>query len=200
MDKADHVFLRTFSALVLSAVVAYDQQARALGAEEIREITDAALAYLAHEQDLRGFVLVKGWAHSVAHTADLLARLAEHPGVGVSDLERMLDAISDKVLAPTPYPYVDREEFRLGKAVVSILRRDEVPADKVVAWLQKLAGPEPRHKAFVPGEDNVRYHNATALLTALHIMFTYQELPSSFEEGLLPTVHAALKSFMPWFV
>lgn len=46
----------------------------------------------------------------------------------------------------------------------------------------------------------MRYHNAAALLIALHLMLTYQELPAAAKTELLPAVHAALKSFMPWWL
>ena len=68
----DGVFRRSFSALTLSAVVARDNAAPFLTAEEFRRIEQAALAYLRTEQDLRGYDPEHGWMHSAAHTADLL--------------------------------------------------------------------------------------------------------------------------------
>ena len=85
--------------------------------------------------------------------------------------------------------------------MLAVLRRDLVPLARVVAWLQELGSrTEPRNKALVPGQDNVRYHNAEAFLAALHLMLTYQELRTAAKTELLPAVHAALKSFMPWAV
>lgn len=197
----DLVFLRTFSVLVLRWVVSYDAKAGFMLPEELRRIFEAGLQYLADEQDLRGFVPEKGWAHSVAHTADLLLALAEHPSLGAADLERLLHAISAKVLAPTQYPLVNNEGFRLAAAVVAALRREMVPMARVVGWLQELgAGAELLRRTLAQGQDNVRYHNAAALLIALHLMLTYQELRAATRAELLPAVYAALKSFMPWAV
>ena len=76
-----------------------DVQAAFLTGEEFLRIKVAAMEYLAAEQDLRGYVPGKGWAHSVAHTADLLAWLARSPHANDDDLADMLDAISRKLLA-----------------------------------------------------------------------------------------------------
>src|SRR5262245_1657641 len=68
----DRLFRRSFSALTLSVVVARDNASPFLTPGEFRRIEDAALAYLASEQDLRGYDPAVGWMHSAAHTADLL--------------------------------------------------------------------------------------------------------------------------------
>ena len=68
----DSVLGRSFSALMLSVVVARDNADPFLDANDWRRVETAALAYLAAEQDLRGYDAGKGWMHSAAHTADLL--------------------------------------------------------------------------------------------------------------------------------
>ncbi len=52
----DAVFLRTFSALILDCVIDYDNQHPFLEEAEVRQWLDDALAYLARECDLRGYV------------------------------------------------------------------------------------------------------------------------------------------------
>jgi len=196
----DQVFLRTFSVLVLRWIVEHDAVRRFFSPEELKRVFESALRYLSDEKDLRGFVPAKGWAHSAAHTGDLLFALAKHPGIGAEDLDRTLHAISAKVLASTPYPFIDREGFRLSQVVIAILRRDVLPLERVVAWLDLIGGGStPRHQEYRAGEDNVRYHNAEAFLATLHLMLTYQDLPESLKARLLPAVHAAQKSFTPWW-
>ena len=99
---SDTVFRRSFSALVLGFVIKYDNAHPFLEPAEVQSYLDQALEYLAHERDLRGYVAEKGWAHSAAHTADLLAYLARNQALDGRDLERMLHAIAEKVSAPTP--------------------------------------------------------------------------------------------------
>lgn len=198
--EGDKVFLRTFSVLILGAIITYDTKQRILAGPEIWRIMEQGLAYLKAEQDLRGYVPVKGWAHSVAHTADLLTALAGHFDVEADDLERLLYAMSDKVLAPARQALVEKEGFRLGRAVIAVLQRDLLPTERVVAWLDAIAGDQPRRTTFVVGQDNARYHNTEQFLAALHLMLTYKDLPERVREALLPAVHRALKSFMPNFL
>jgi len=70
------IFARSFSALVLSVVIARDNVDPVLDAAAWRAIESAAFAYLSAEQDLRGYDAATGWMHSAAHTADLLKFLA----------------------------------------------------------------------------------------------------------------------------
>ena len=70
------MFLYSFSMLWLALIVEHDTQKPALPGEDIALIVAAALAYFAAERDLRGLVPVKGWAHAIAHSADLFAALA----------------------------------------------------------------------------------------------------------------------------
>lgn len=198
--EGDQVFLRTFSVLILGAIITHDTRQRILAGPEVWLILERGLEYLAAEQDLRGYVPGKGWAHSVAHTADLLTALAGHPDVEAADLERLLYAMSDKVLTPTGQALVEKEGFRLGRAVVAVLKRDMVPMERVTAWLDAIAGEQPRRKTFVVGEDNARYHNTEQFLSALHLMVTYKDLPERVRAALLPAVHRALKSFLPTFL
>src|SRR5262249_6237614 len=60
----DSVFGRSFSALMLSVVVARDNADPFLDVGAWQQIESAALAYLAAEQDLRGYDPDKGWMHS----------------------------------------------------------------------------------------------------------------------------------------
>lgn len=196
----DGVFLRTFSVLIAGAVVSYDAKARVLSASEVREVLEAGLQYLAAEQDLRGYVPVKGWAHSVAHTADLFTALAGHPEVDAAALERVLYAVSEKLLTQTEQALVEKEGYRLGRTVIVLLSRELVPLERVEAWLRSIQGEESRRKAFVAGVDNARYHNTEQFLAALHLMLQYKDVAPGAREALVPAVHRALKSFMPVFV
>ncbi|HYF92029.1 MAG TPA: DUF2785 domain-containing protein [Symbiobacteriaceae bacterium] len=196
--EGDRVFLRTFSVLILGAIVTYDARVRFLEAGEVHAIQACGLTYLMDEQDLRGYVPGKGWAHSVAHTADLLGAVAGHPALGAPDLERILAAIVQKVIAPTAYPYLENEDGRLGRAVLATLRRELLPMEQVAACLHTLAGVEPRYKAFVPGRDSATYHNARCFLRCLHLLLAHPELPAQAREQLPGVVYTVMKSFTPW--
>lgn len=197
-NEGDQVFLRTYSVLLLSAIVTYDARVRFLQEVELRHILKASVAYLADEQDLRGYVPDKGWAHAAAHCGNLLSALAQHPIMGADELEQILMGIVSKVIAPTVYPFLDNEDGRLGRAVLAILRREVLPLNRVARCLSTLAGATPRHTTFIPGRDHATYHNARIFLTCLHLLLAHPDLPAQAKEQLPGLVYEVVKSFTPW--
>lgn len=139
LREPDTVFLRSFSILMLSVIVYRENQHPFLSDAEIHDLLDHGLRYFAVEQDLRGFVPDKGWAHSVAHTADLLKFLARNPKTTAADHERILDAITDKLLLPVVYWYVHSEDERLVSAVMDISKRATLASEIWEAWLDRFA-------------------------------------------------------------
>src|SRR5262245_38755215 len=101
----DAVFNRSFSALSLAVIVARDNAEPVLEANDVRAMLDAALGYFAAERDVRGYLPDKGWAHSAAHTSDLLKFLGRSRFVTVADQARILAAFNRK-LTTTPGVFV----------------------------------------------------------------------------------------------
>ncbi len=75
----DSVFTRTFSALVIALIVDAHRRHAFLTSGELHRVKDEIEDYLCRERDVRGYVDGKGWAHAVAHAADMLAELAQCP-------------------------------------------------------------------------------------------------------------------------
>jgi len=192
----DHVFLRAFSVLILQGVVKRDGRERIFTLDELDAVRQGALQYLLAETDMRGCVPDKGWAHSTAHTGDLLEALAGHPAMGAAHLESILDALAGKLLTPTTYAWLEREDYRLCRCVMTLLRREVLPVARVAAWLEQVAGTEPRYKSYVPGTDTAVHHNVRSFLAALHLLLTYQDLPEAARSELLPAARTTLKSYM----
>jgi hypothetical protein len=128
----DSVLRRSFSALELSLIAAYDLKAPFLTQAEYDALLDAALDYLAAERDVRGYDPEKGWMHSVAHTADLLKFLARNPRLAPAGQARILSAIAAKLEATGPL--VHGEDERLARAVLSLVRRADFDAAAFRAW------------------------------------------------------------------
>lgn len=134
----DSVLLRSFSALDLSLIAAYEIERPFLEPAEFQALLDAALTYLADEKDVRGYVPEKGWHHSAAHTADLLKFLARDPQLAVAEQARILNAIADKLFAPETGVFTFGEDERLALAVLSITRRPNFDAKAFNAWLARF--------------------------------------------------------------
>jgi len=130
---SDTVFMRSFSALVLSVVAARDNAAPYMTAAEFRRLEDAALAYLAAEQDLRGYDARTGWMHSAAHTAGLLKFLARSRFLEPPDQRRLLDAVAAKV-SSAPTVFTHGEDERFARTVLSIVNRSDFDRSAFKEW------------------------------------------------------------------
>lgn len=134
------VLLRSYSALMLAAVVARDNAEPFLTAAESAEIRDAALTYLDAERDVRGFDERLGWIHSAAHTADLLRALARSRHLPVDGQARILDAVGRK-LAQAPVVFGFGEDERFARAVSMLLVRDDFALTSFLDWLKRVSAP-----------------------------------------------------------
>jgi len=137
----DSVFLRSYSTLVLMEIVAYDNAHPFLQQFEIARMLDQVLEYLRKERDLRAWVDGPGWAHAVAHTADLLMMLARSLRLGGPELERLLDGIAERLLEPSGVVLVQHEDERLAYAALNVLRRGLVGRAAMERWLGRFIRP-----------------------------------------------------------
>ncbi len=191
----DTVFRRAFSALVLSEVIRRDNLQPFLSPEAFTQVLTAAVGYLEGEKDLRGFSDTRGWAHGVAHGADLLWRLAMSPRLGQEGLERILQAVATQV-APPGHAYIHNESDRLARVVVTVLLRGQVPPEAFAHWLEGLVSPEGMkswEESFRSEAGLARLHDAKQFLRALHAMLVLRKTPVPHQEQILPQVVSALE-------
>jgi hypothetical protein len=130
--------LRSFSVLVLSLIAYYDIQKPFLSEEELRDLLEAGLDYLASERDLRGYVPGLGWVHATAHTADLLKFIARNPKSEAGAHLQILSGIADRLMQPVAHVYIHDEDERLTMAVVDALKRKTLTHMSVVGWLERF--------------------------------------------------------------
>ncbi len=142
----DDVYRRTFSALVLTACIDRDNIAHLLPVDAVLTWADRALTWFVREKDLRGFVPEQGWAHAVAHGADLVGILARSRHFGATELTVLLDVIADRLVAPTTYRLTHDEDDRLAYATMTILHRNELPRPLFEAWIRRLDATANRPK------------------------------------------------------
>jgi hypothetical protein len=134
----DSVFRRSFSALVLAECVQRDNIAHVLPVDAVVNWADRSLSWYAREQDLRGRVEGKGWAHAVAHGADLLAALAQSRHLGALQLGVLLDVICERMVFSSSRHLTDGEADRLATATLMILQRNLVGQDLLDTWVEAL--------------------------------------------------------------
>jgi hypothetical protein len=192
----DTVFRRSFSALVLAECIERDNSAGIVRPETVLRWGDRLAGWLVREQDVRGYVRGKGWAHAVAHGADALRALAGSPAIGRLELTVLLDVIADRLTGTTEHRFLHGEDDRLAAATMRVLRRDVVGLEVLEPWVARLADAavrsldEGRDPFLVTG-------NVQSFLRALHLQLALAPRPPACRADLLLVLIDRLKQLNP---
>jgi hypothetical protein len=192
LDAPDGVFRRSFSALVLAEVANRDRKRPFLTVDERRALLAAAVAYAGRETDLRGHVGAKGWAHAAAHTADLLAQLAQLTGLTDDDRAQVYDAVAALTTRRHGAIYAYGEDGRLAVAVFAAAKAG-VPATATTALMTALRGP--LVERMTPEFDAPLFaaqRNARNLLFTLYVQGSLSPEATPGERALFDAVKALL--------
>lgn len=136
-EESDSVFRRTFSMLLLPLVLIAHRERPFLSKAEIVQIKESLLRYTHEEKDRRGFVPVKGWAHSVAHCADALDDVAHCTELGENDLREILAAVAP-IVCRKDAVYTCGEEERLSTVILAVLSRGLLPDAELAQWISNF--------------------------------------------------------------
>jgi hypothetical protein len=166
----DSVFRRSFSALVLASVIERDTTIRVLHPSHVLRWADAALHWFVTERDLRGHAGSKGWVHTVAHGADLIAALGMSRHLGADELGVLLDAIADRLSRSSSHYLTHAEDDRLAYATMAILHRDLLPVEALETWVTRLVKP---FELDIAGPLAAAHVNTQRYLRALHLMLRF---------------------------
>ena len=181
----DTVFRRSFSALVLGECIGRDNERPLVPGGKVLEWGDRLATWMLREQDLRGYVPGKGWAHAIAHGADALSMLAASPHVAVPEMTVILDVIADRLLARAETAFTHGECDRLARATMTVLRRNQVPLSVVEPWIRRIAAAAARAQTTGPGEAYLQAGNAEAFLRALYLQLALAPAPPAIRSDLL---------------
>jgi hypothetical protein len=195
--ESDSVFLRTFSILFLAEIVHNDNKHSFLEKADIQTIFEKGIAYLATEKDPRGFIHVKGWAHALAHTADLMMVLAKNHHLAAAELKQILDAVSGKMFRADRYMYIHGEDERLANAVTQVLHRSLLTMEELKTWALTFVGQDWKG-AYMDESRNRAFQNTRNLLRSIYLALKSDEgeLPRRGEvESIFFEV---LKELKPW--
>lgn len=166
------VIRRSYSALMLAEIIGRDNDEHLLPATTVLEWGDLATSWYVRELDHRGWIAEQGWAHAIAHGADLLAALARSRHFGRLELTVLLDVIADRVLTPTSYGWRHGEDDRLAYAVMTLLHRNALDPGIVEPWLARLGEgvKAPRTRGHLDDEwPSPTAKNTSSFLRALHL-------------------------------
>jgi hypothetical protein len=181
---ADSVFLRTFSALIVGVIVSQDEIRRIkrekgresfLSYERFGGWYEASKKYVLDEKDYRGYIPGKGWAHSISHGGDLLRDFAFHSFTSRAEHLDILNILSTQLTTNTEEIYVNNDDNRLARIVVTIMLREELVLADYENWLNDLlARFEGQYWPDFSSEENrgkvVVWFNTTTFLRALYFV------------------------------
>jgi hypothetical protein len=169
--ESDTVFLRAFSVLLLAEIVHNDNKSPLLEKAQVEKIFEKGIWYLGAEKDPRGHVPVKGWAHALAHTADLMLVLAANRHVDAANLWGILATIANKIVHSINHVYIHGEDERLASAVLEILRRDAISLNQLDGWTKSFSRPDGKDwkGAYVEEDRNRAYQNTRNLLRSIYL-------------------------------
>ena len=170
------VLKRSFSALCLSEMAKREAKAPFLGADRYHNLLAEAIAYLEAERDLRGYDASLHWIHATAHTADLLAALADSPLFTAEEAAAILKAIAAR-LSTASGVYTQGEQDRLAAAIVSVIRRNDFGASTFEPWLAHLDDEDRDVWTATSVESLAHYQNHNYMLQALTVRISLE--PSS---------------------
>ncbi len=132
---SDSVFTRSFSALLVANILAKDAEQLTLNDESLQQFFKKIGRYLLLEQDTRGQVEGKGWAHSIAHGADLAATTIKHPKFDFQHAPSILHAL--KLTTWKDVVYINDEEERLVNIIEALLNRS-YSEEALMEWVEQV--------------------------------------------------------------
>nr|WP_246400522.1 DUF2785 domain-containing protein [Jiangella mangrovi] len=209
-EGTDSVLRRSFSASVLSEVIARDNVTHGLHPAAVLTWADQAVGWFLGERDLRGWTPAQGWANAVVHGSDVLGALSASRHLGADELRVLLDVVAERLTTPTRHRFSAGEEQRLAYASMSILHRDLVAIDSLEGWLERLSqawqeDSRPPSKRAAARENTLDYLRALHLQLLLGVQGTPAQNAAStvkampaVRSDLMLALQAALRSSAPW--
>ncbi|MFB9770208.1 DUF2785 domain-containing protein [Lactiplantibacillus modestisalitolerans] len=144
----DAVFQRSYAIVLLSLLVYVHYTGLTfLTDARIQKLVAQTNTYLVLEQDTRGFVQDKGWAHAYTHLGNLLEQLADEPSLTRADkLLTLAIFISRYQHLKTPLIFGEAERLSMYLAVLA--SKDQLYTDYILLAFKKwrtalVMGPEP---------------------------------------------------------
>ncbi|MGH4122181.1 MAG: DUF2785 domain-containing protein [Clostridium sp.] len=187
----DSVFNRTFTLLIIQGILSRHNESEnnLFTEEQIKRIYTSVIAYTKQEKDTRGYVEIKGWAHSTAHTGDVLSEIAQCTEIKKPELIEILKAIKEKVCI-THYAYINCEDERLIGAVTNVFEREILNDEEFLSWIKSFENIEMTGKY---PEDHNLTSNRKNFLSALYFRLKRRNEKKSF----MDTIEQVLNNTTP---
>ena len=166
-EHTDSVFTRSFSALLVAGILAKDTELLVLEEEGLNRFFKKIGRYLLLEKDLRGFVEGKGWAHSIAHGADLASTTIKHPKFDLQYAPFILHAL--KLVAWKDNVFINDEEERLITIIESLIHRG-YSEEALIEWVEQVFDQFEMH-LLTQGYNSLFFSGRTCTLNMMKTLY-----------------------------
>lgn len=170
----DTIFKRSFSILIIVFVVYRHRNKPFLDLKQPRLILEIMNSYTGQENDWRGYVLEKGWAHTGAHCADLLDELANCQEIDRTDATKILNII-EKIVLKSDQPFIFEEDDRLAYAATNVIKRKLLTQDEINAWIDALQPKNPYENSANDHLSWIKYTNTKSFIRSLYVQMKNTE-------------------------
>lgn len=167
-NGTDTVFTRSFTTLLIALILYRDNEDNFLSQDMILKTKDKLIDYINLEKDLRGFVSVKGWAHSIAHVTDAVEELVKSPKIEREYYLKILKVLWSKVLVSTSV-YIHNEDERILIPILEMMSNGLKQAE-VITLIQHIPVELKTQKELIKEEGYwFLYFNCKTFLKSFYI-------------------------------
>lgn len=135
--ETDSVFLRSFSSLLIALILYRDNNDEFLSQTTYQSVLERLVTYCEQENDFRGIVEEKGWAHSAAHISDAIDECARSRYAEFAECRKIWTGLFS-LLDRSPHVFNSEEDERIATAVTAIIELEKVPFGIILDWLSEI--------------------------------------------------------------
>ncbi len=158
------VLTRSFSLLAIVIIIYRHRNNQLLPNELFIEVYTEFMDYFRNEIDFRGYIDEIGWAHSVAHSADVFKQLFRCDELGNKEFKSMFEVIRERFMINT-HVFMSDEDERMVTALHEALKRNVLEEEYILEWIKGFRSFEKLAK--YPEDYNVEV-NIRNLLRSLY--------------------------------
>ena len=182
----DSVFTRSFSSLVISVAFCMHDETPFLAADDVHVIKEAVLRYVSQEKDYRGYVDSKGWAHSIAHIADVLGNIAScdvdsKHCIGREGVQEVLQAVKTLV-CNKEYVYSAEEDERLVTPFMVATDLKIFTTSELISWIDSFNMADNEYWKGTMPDNYYLYVNRKNFMRSLYFRLQSQISTEGFDE------------------
>lgn len=135
-EKSDKVYLRSFTALLLSIILKDDARTRFFNNEQVAYFFKLANTYIFAEKDFRGYDSTNGWGHALAHASDLLVSAMRHPDYELQVAEFFGNL--EELILHIQQPLFDNEAKRLGRVLNQAFKMPNLTGNDFIYYCDRI--------------------------------------------------------------